>query len=69
MATEETTDLAESIATNAQKPAEARGDSASVRQHSLPDQIAADKYLAAKSGAKKKGFGLRFAKIDPGGSV
>jgi hypothetical protein len=64
----EATDLSETIATAAQKPAEARGDSSSFRQHSLPDQIAADKYLAAKAGSKKKGFGLRFARIQPPGA-
>ena len=42
------TDLSSSTASNAQGPAEARGDSGSVRQHRLRDLIDADRYLAAK---------------------
>ena len=42
-------DLDDTIRENAQGPAEARGDSVSVRQHDLKDQIEADKYLAGKT--------------------
>ena len=38
-------DLKDAIKQNADGPAEARGDSGSVRQHSVKDQIEADKYL------------------------
>jgi len=38
-------DLEDTILENAQGPAEARGDAVSVKQHPLPDQIEADKYL------------------------
>ena len=41
-------DLDDAIRTNAEGPAEAHGDSGGMRQHSLTDQIAADKYLAGK---------------------
>ncbi|HUT12496.1 MAG TPA: hypothetical protein VMY42_18505 [Thermoguttaceae bacterium] len=40
-----------------------------MEQHSLKDQIAADKYLAAKKAARAKGLGIKLAKIDPGGTV
>lgn len=42
-------ELDQTIRENAQGPAEARGDAVSMRQHGLPDQIAADKYLASKT--------------------
>ena len=61
-------DLSTTINDAAQKPAEARGDSASVRAHSLPDLIAADKYLAEKSAAQSRGLGLRFGRIIPPGT-
>jgi len=41
-------DLEQTIRENAQGPAEAKGDSVSMRQHDLKDQIEADKYLAGK---------------------
>jgi len=46
-------DLKDAIKQNAEGPAEARGDSGSVRQHGLKDQIEADKYLAGKEAASK----------------
>ncbi len=42
-------ELDQTIRENAQGPAEARGDAISMRQHSLADQIAADRYLASKT--------------------
>ena len=65
-------DLKDTIAENAAGPAEARGDSGSIRQHSLADQIAADKHLAAKdavSDSTKKTFGVRFGTLSPPGAV
>lgn len=56
--------LDQSIRENAQGPDKATGDSGSVEQHSLPDQIEADRYLAAKS----KSRGLRFSKFVPPGA-
>ncbi len=38
-------DLDDTIEQNAKGPAKASGDSGSMEQHSLPDQIAADRYL------------------------
>jgi len=61
--------IEQAIADNAAGPAKAAGDSTSFEQHKLPDQIAADKYLANKAAMKRKGFGLTIAKIVPPGSV
>jgi hypothetical protein len=40
-----------------------------MKQHSLPDQIAADKYLAGKRAMASPGLGLKMAKIVPPGTV
>ena len=61
-------DLEQSIRDNAEGPAEARGDSGSMKQHSLKDQIEADRYLASKQAAKSKSRGLRFTKLVPPGT-
>jgi len=65
-------DLQDTISENAQGPAEARGDSGSMRQHSLRDQIAADKHLAAKGAlddSTKKTLGVRLVQLVPPGAV
>ncbi len=62
-------DLQDTIQENAAGPAKVSGDAGSVEQHSLADQIAADRYLAAKDAAKKKRRGLRFNKIVPPGTA
>ncbi|MEP0846058.1 MAG: hypothetical protein HRF50_04455 [Phycisphaerae bacterium] len=62
-------DLADSIRTNAQAPRKVEGDEATVEQHSLPDQIAADRYLASKAAAKKTTLGIQFRKIVPPGAT
>ena len=61
--------LDNSIQTNAQSPAKASGDSGSVEQHKLSEQIAADKYLESKKASRTRGLGIKFAKISPGGTV
>ena len=50
-------DLEDTIWENAQGPAKASGDSGSMEQHSLPDQIAADRYLESKKAARARGWG------------
>ena len=60
--------LDEQIRDNAAGPKRAKGDSAEVEQHSLPDQIAADKYLASKQASRKKGLGIALKKLSPPGS-
>ena len=61
-------DLDETIRQNAEGPAEASGDSGSVRQHALRDQIAADRYLNSKQAARAKGLGVRMTKLVPPGA-
>ena len=59
----------EAIEENATGPRKASGDAGSVEQHSLSEQIEADKYLAAKKAARLKGLGIKLAKISPGGTA
>jgi len=63
---DEMTDI---IKRNAEGPAEAHGDAGGMKQHSLPDQIAADKYLESKRASRAKGLGIKLVKLAPGGSV
>ena len=60
--------LDETIRENAKGPAEARGDSGSVKQHSLQNQIEADRFLASKQAVKSKQRGIRFTKLSPPGA-
>ena len=65
-----TDDLKDTIKDNAAGPKRASGDSGSVDQHSLADQIAADKYLAGKEAASKNpAKAFTRIKIVPPGSV
>ena len=57
------------IQQNAAGPRKASGDSGSVEQHALADQIAADKYLESKKASRSKGLGVKLVKISPGGTV
>ena len=61
-------DLEDAIKTNAAGPKRARGDSSEMEQHSLPDQIAADRYVASKNAVKKKGLGAIVRKLVPPGT-
>ena len=61
-------DLEDSIRQSAQGPKRAKGDSAEMEQHPLPDQIAADRYLASKNAAKGKGLGIGMKKLVPPGA-
>ena len=61
-------ELDNTIRENASGPKRASGDSGSVEQHSLADQIEADKYLAGKtavSGNPAKSF-VRVKIVPPG---
>ncbi len=64
-----TESLDNTIETNASGPRKASGDSGSVEQHSLSDQIAADKYLESKTASRSKGLGIKLLKISPGGTA
>ena len=57
------------IRENAAGPKRASGDSGSIEQHPLADQIAADRYLASKQAARSKGLGIRLAKLVPPGGA
>ncbi len=61
--------IEDTIKTNAEGPKARLGDSGSVEQHPLADQIAADKYLESKKASRAKGLGIKLAKIAPGGTV
>jgi hypothetical protein len=61
-------DLEDTILENAQGPAEAKGDAVSMRQHPLPDQIEADKYLAAKRATANPAKAFARVKIVPPGT-
>jgi hypothetical protein len=54
---------------NAQGPKKAQGDAGSVEQHSLPDQIAADRYLASKKAVRARGKGIVISKLVPPGAA
>ncbi len=62
-------DLEQSIRDNAEGPAKATGDSGSIEQHKLQDQIAADRYLNSKKAAKTKGLGVRLGRVIPPGAA
>ncbi len=60
--------ITDAIRENAAGPAKASGDSISVEQHSIREQIEADRYLASKRAASKPHRGLRFTRIVPPGA-
>ena len=57
--------LEQAIRENAEGPKNAAGDSGSVEQHGLSEQVAADRYLSSKEAAESKRRGLRFNKRSP----
>ena len=61
--------LENTIQENANGPRKASGDAGSVEQHSLTDQIAADKYLQSKQAVATKGLGIKLLQISPGGTT
>ena len=63
------TSLEDAIRENATGPAKAAGDAGSVEQHSLTEQIEADRYLAAKQALQQQRRGLQFNKLVPPGTV
>ena len=60
--------LEDAIRENASGPKRVQGDSGSVEQHSLKDQIEADKFLASKE-AVRRGIGIKNVKISPDGTI
>jgi hypothetical protein len=61
-------DLDNTIRENAVGPKRATGDSGSVEQHGLAEQIEADRYLNSKEAARSKGLGIRRTKLVPPGA-
>jgi hypothetical protein len=57
------------IRENTTGPKKVQGDAGSVEQHSLPDQIAADRYLASKRAVQSKSKGIRISKLVPPGAA
>ncbi len=62
-------DLKDAILENAKGPKKVQGDSGSVEQHSLQDQIAAERFLQSKKAAQGKGLPVRVFKISPDGTT
>ena len=60
-------ELDTSIRENASGPRKASGDSGSIEQHPLREQIEADRYLNSKQ-AVKNGLGVRKSKLVPPGA-
>ena len=60
--------LENSILQNAAGPRKASADGVVVEQHSLKDQIEADRYLESKKASRGKGLGIRLIKLSPGGA-
>jgi len=63
-------DLEDTIKQNAEGPESAEVDGVKTKQHSLKDQIEADKYLAGKDAVSKNpAKGFTRVKIVPSGTV
>jgi hypothetical protein len=62
-------DLKDAIQENAAGPKKAQGDSGSMEQHDLQDQIAADRYLASKQAVASKTKGMHLTKLVPPGAA
>jgi len=65
---EPTDNLEQAIRDNAAGPAKAAGDSGSMEQHKLTEQIEADRYLASKAAMRSKGLGIKLTKLIPPGA-
>jgi len=64
----EETDIETQLAANATGPQSVSVDGTSTTEFSLPDQIAADKYLRANRARRRPGLGVIFRKILPPGA-
>jgi len=61
-------DIEKAIRENATGPKSARSDAGEVEQHSLPEQIEADRYLNSKAAMKKPGPGFKITKMSASGA-
>lgn len=62
-------DTQDAIKQNAQGPAEVSGDSGSMKQHSLREQVEADRYLSSRDATRRRTRGLNVAKLSPPGGA
>ena len=62
-------EILDQIKENAAGPKSVTGDSGSVSQHDLSQQIEADRYARALDAQSKRGRGFRVSKIVPPGIV
>lgn len=60
--------IEESIRKNASGPKSAEVDGQRVEQHSLQEQIEADRYLASKKAVKSRNSGLKITKLSHSGA-
>lgn len=63
--TDNTSGLSDVIRDAANNPASASTDAGSVSAHNIRDLIEADRYLASKAAAGRRGLGLRLSRIVP----
>lgn len=63
------TEITDAIKANATGPKRASGDTGSVEQHSIPDQILADRYEKSNNAAAQQHCGLRFVQTIPPGAA
>jgi hypothetical protein len=61
-------DLEQKIKDNASGPKSAESDGQKVEQHSIADQIEADRYLNSKAAVRKTGSGLKISKMSSSGA-
>lgn len=62
-------DLGKTIAQSALEPKRAKGDQGEVEQHSLKDQIEADRYLRNRKAGKRGLRAVGLSRVTPPGSV
>ncbi len=62
-----TEEIKETIEQNAAAPKKVKGDSGELEQHSLKEQIEADRYLCSKK-AVSKGIGIKISKMKSAGA-
>ncbi len=65
---DETPSITDAIRDNAAGLKKASNDAGSVEQHTIADQIAADRYLASKQAMSRRNRGLRISRIVPPGT-
>ena len=61
-------EIEKSIKENAVGPKSAESDRQKVEQHSIAEQIEADRYLNSKQAMKKRNLGLKVIRIIPPGA-